>query len=206
MKIRLLGVIFGATVFSLGAVYALEIPLAGGQGVEGSGNRIGFVDMERIFQIYPQTKDAKEDYFKKREKMREDLTAKERKLEEVKQRLAVLEATLLGLKKTGLDSGETQTSTDTAQGLEPSADSITQTKVDLESLQKEYESARQQAEADLIGFEKRQTQIILGNIFSALKELAEEEQVTLVVDKSSILFGAADIDLTEKLQRRVRGF
>ena len=45
-----------------------------------------------------------------------------------------------------------------------------------------------------------------GLIYKALKDLANEEQVTLVVDKSSILFGSAEIDLTDKLQQRVRGY
>jgi Skp family chaperone for outer membrane proteins len=186
--------------------WTLEIPLSGAQGNQGGGSRIGYVDMERIFQIYPQTKDAKDDYFKKREKMREDLTAKERKVEEVKQKLAILEATLLGLRKSGVEGNTASTSTTTQTPPETNPDSITQAKRDLESLQAEVESDRQTAENDLASFEKKQTQIILGKIFGALQELAEEEQVTLVVDKSSILYGAVDIDLTEKLQRRVRGY
>ena len=39
----------------------------------------------------------------------------------------------------------------------------------------------------------------------ALVQLAEENNISLVVDKSSILYGQAAIDLTAKLRRRVRG-
>lgn len=207
MKIR--SWIFGSVLGLLTAtqIQALEIPLSGGKGADAGASRIGYVDMERVFQVFPQTKDAKEDYFKRREKMREDLTLKERKVEDGKQKLAILEATLLGLRKTGIEAGGVQGSTDSASGQgTTSADSITQSKRDLEALQTELESTRAQAENDLVAFEKKQTQMILGKIFDALKELAEEDQVTLVVDKSSILFGSADIDLTEKLQRRVRGY
>jgi len=192
-------------IFTVNA-WSLEIPLSGTQGNETGGGRIGFIDMERIFQTYPQTKDAKEDYMKKRDKMREDLTAKERNLEEVKQKLAVLEATILGLKNTGNESTSNSTAPANGEAVQSNPENITQMKKDLETLQAEYETARQTAEDDLAAFEKKQTQIILGKIYEALQELAEDEQVTLVVDKSSILYGAADIDLTEKLQKRVRGY
>ena len=48
--------------------------------------------------------------------------------------------------------------------------------------------------------------MILGKIYQALRDLAQEEQVTLVVDKASILYGDSAIDLTEKLQNKVRGY
>jgi Skp family chaperone for outer membrane proteins len=48
--------------------------------------------------------------------------------------------------------------------------------------------------------------MILGKIYQALRDVANEEQVVVVVDKSSILYGDANIDLTEKLQERVRGY
>ncbi len=140
---------FGLTRFTS----ALEIPLAGAAGAEGTGQKIGYVDMERIFQTYPQTKDAKEDFFKRRDKMREDLTAKERKLEEVKQQLAVLEATVLSFKKGSAGDTATQISSATADGVDlTNPDSVTKKKKELETLQSEYESSRKHAETDLIAF------------------------------------------------------
>ncbi|MCB4755677.1 MAG: OmpH family outer membrane protein [Elusimicrobia bacterium] len=177
---------------------AIEIPLEGSTKSGGAAN-IGYVDMERIFQIYPQTQYAKEDYSKKLKKMREDLTAKEGAIQNLQERISVLESTLKDFEK----------NTSTAGPAVPELDetnNIIKMKNDLESQKVEIEETKKAAVEELAAFERRQSQIILGKIYEALRELAEEEQITLVVDKSSILFGSASVDLTEKLQLRVRGY
>lgn len=203
-RMLIINIIF--TVLGMGVSSALEIPLGHSEGTgRDSTDRIGYVDMERIFQIYPQTKSAKEDFLKKREKMREDLSAKEIRLQEVRQKMAVLESTLIS--KPPAQNPDVDPLFGNGEPAEKvSADSISQTKKELEELEIEFEEARSLAQKDLTAFESRQTQIIFGKIYSALQELADEEQVDLVVDKSSILFGSASIDLTEKLQKKVRGF
>jgi Skp family chaperone for outer membrane proteins len=188
---------------------ALEIPLGGSTGGNNSTNiRIGFVDMELIFQVYPQTKAAKEDYRKKLDKMKQDLAQKENELGNIKDRLAVLDSTLKGMSApVPITNPNVDGSTPPVTDAAPQApESISAMKKDLENKQLEYEDARKRAQADLAAFENRQSQIILGKIYEALQDLAQEEQVTMVVDKSSILFGASDNDLTEKLEQKIRGF
>lgn len=172
---------------------ALEIPLNGAGGGSGDGGaKIGYVDMERIFQVYPQTKAAKDDYRKRLEKLKSDLAQREADLGNTRDRIAVLDSTLKGV----------QSSTDTPR--EPG--NLDAMKKDLQTKEQEFEEARKRALDDLATFESKQSQVILGKIYEALVSLADEEQLTLVVDKSSILYGSASTDLTEKLQERIRGF
>ncbi len=197
-------ILFAMLLLLAQGAYALEIPLNGGGGGDG-GARIGYVDMERIFQVYPQTKAAKDDYRKRLDKLKADLAVRESELGNIRDRISVLDSTLKGVGA----SPTTDISTVTAgspmdQAKEPG--NLDAMRRDLQAKQTEFEEARQRALQDLASFESRQSQEILGKIYEALVSLAEEEQVTLVVDKSSILYGSASTDLTEKLQQRIRGF
>lgn len=197
--------------------FALEIPLGGateGKTGGGGGTAVGYVDMDRIFQIYPQTQIAKEDYAKQLEKKRQQLHEKEAQVNSLKARIGVLDSTLkdMGTPATApATSSDTVTSSATAAAsLQPadsgSAQGMQDMKKQLEQQMGELDDMRKQAETDLAAFQAQQSQIILGKIYQALKDLAQEEQITLIVDKSSILYGDAAIDLTEKLQEKVRGY
>jgi Skp family chaperone for outer membrane proteins len=203
MKIKLFIAAILAGAFISNA-RALEIPLTGA-GSDGGVAKIGYVDMERIFQVYPQTKAAKDDYRKRLDKLKADLAARESELGNIRDRISVLDSTLKGVGT----SPTTEVSTITAgspMDLAKQPDNLDVMRNDLKTKEVEFEEARKRALEDLASFESRQSQVILGKIYEALVDLAEEEQVTLIVDKSSILFGSASTDLTEKLQERIRGF
>jgi len=234
-----------------GVAFSIEIPVTGAAGTStGTGVKIAYVDLERIFQIYPETRAAKEDYNKQLLKKRELLAAKETELQDIKNRISVLEGTLKdvappppahspasrGGSGTASDStnysssastsgvrveGSTTTLNSTppipesersvsappgAPPVDAQMQALQAARQELKEKQAEFEDSKKRAEEDLAGFQKQQSQIILGKIYQALRDLAAEEQVTLVVDKSSILYGTADIDLTEKLQQKVRGY
>jgi Skp family chaperone for outer membrane proteins len=225
MKRTVISAAVAALCWGTWPAHGLEIPLTGGEG--GRGMKIGYVDMDRIFEVFPQTVAAKEDYTKQLEKKRQLLADKEAELADIKTRISVLEATL---KDGGLAPAATPTpdpdalpnpdapakdpnappaapaGDPNAQGAAPAPGNLESMRQDLVTKQAEYDDARKQAADDLSAFEGRQSQIILGKIYTALRDLAQEEQVELVVDKASILFGSAEVDLTEKLQQRVRGF
>lgn len=173
---------------------ALDIPLSGSSETgQGGGAGLGYVDMDRIFQIYPQTQVAKEDYAKQLKKKRDQLAAKESEMADIQGRIAVLESTL-------------KLADDTQPAAATSKQSLEKMKQDLETHKTELEELHKQATSDLAAFESQQSQLILGKIYQALRDVAIEAQVSVVVDKSSILYGDATIDLTEKLQERVRGY
>ncbi|HNW44101.1 MAG TPA: OmpH family outer membrane protein [Elusimicrobiales bacterium] len=62
---------------------------------------------------------------------------------------------------------------------------------------------QKQAERELLEYESHRTEILLGRIYVALKELAVKEAVSVVVDKRNILFGQPAVDLTGKLLERL---
>lgn len=188
-----------AALLSTSSALALEIPLTGGTQSSAGGPKIAYVDMERIFQIYPQTQAAKEDYAKQLKKKKEQLAEKEAELREITSRLTVLEATLK-------DMGGPAGTTPAEDAGNSSPQSVNNLKTELETKKAEFEDLRKRAASDLSTFQSQQSQMILGKIYQALKDVASEEQVAVVVDKSSILYGDAAIDLTEKLQQRVRGY
>ena len=183
---------------------ALDIPLSGSVDTgRGGGASLGYVDMDRIFKIFPQTQAAKEDYAKQLKKKRDQLAAKEAEMADVKGRIAVLESTL----KQSTDAQSTSAAPDASSNNTASASqSLGKMKQELETHKTELEELSKQATSDLAAFESQQSQLILGKIYQALRDVAIEAQVSVVVDKSSILYGDATIDLTEKLQERVRGY
>ncbi|OGS04616.1 MAG: hypothetical protein A3G41_02060 [Elusimicrobia bacterium RIFCSPLOWO2_12_FULL_59_9] len=57
---------------------------------------------------------------------------------------------------------------------------------------------------DLEGLEKRKIQIVLGKIYQIVREIAEEEGISVVVDKNAILYGQEAVDLTEKTLAKIK--
>jgi len=74
---------------------------------------------------------------------------------------------------------------------------------DLRNREEELRAAQKQAEKDLLDYESRRSEMLLGRIYVALKELAIKEEVSVIVDKRSILFGQNAVDLTGKLLKKL---
>ncbi len=200
---------FALALLWISSASALEIPL--GSSVQASGGNhgtaVGFVDMDRIFQIYPQTNNAKEDYAKQLQKKRDQLADKETKVNNIKNRISVLEATMKDLGAAAAAQPANPDGTTTAPAADaPTPQNLTDMKRQLETEMAELDDMRKQSEKDLATFQGQQSQIILGKIYESLRDLAQEEQITVVVDKASILYGDTAIDLTDKLQAKVRGY
>jgi len=76
---------------------------------------------------------------------------------------------------------------------------ITAKETDLAKKQEDLRLSQRQAERELLEYETHKSEMILGRIYLALKELAVKEGVSVVVDKRTILFGHSAVDLTGKL-------
>lgn len=76
---------------------------------------------------------------------------------------------------------------------------------ELEHKQGEYKEREAAAEKNLLDLESRKTEILLGKIHKAIKEVARREGVSVVVDKHSILFGQDAVDLTERVIKELKG-
>jgi len=82
---------------------------------------------------------------------------------------------------------------------------IAQTTRELERKQREAQEAQAAAEKDLLDLESRRSEILLGKIYKAVQEVSRREGVSVVVDKSGILYGHNAVDLTDKVLKYLKG-
>jgi len=210
------------------AAQSLELPLTKGTGKQKAV--IAFVDMELIFQEFPDTQKAKLKYHTELQRRREDLSKRDTELLDLRQQLAVLESTLTEMQSAinnppppapvpeATVSTETATPPADSFDIEPStavdtpqistatlSEGLQKRKKDLEEKEKDLEKARVEAVQSLKDIEEKKSLQIFGELYRNLVQLAQEEGITLVLDKSNVLYGETAIDLTEKLRRRIRG-
>lgn len=169
-------------------------------GIAG-GNVVGFVDMDKIFHEYPETQRAMLDYQKEISKKREEISGLEGQLLELKQKKAVMENTFSVLP----ENQNLAESTTTVNAVSLSTATLSEMNSQIEEQEESLVVAKARVERELAEMEERRSLSILGKIYKALEKLAETEGVDVVVDKSSVLYGNATVDLTEKLQKRLRG-
>ncbi len=74
---------------------------------------------------------------------------------------------------------------------------------ELAAREDELRQSQRQAERELLEYESRKGELLLGRIYTALKELAVKEEVSVIVDKRNILFGQTAVDLTGKLLKKL---
>ncbi len=201
-------------------LFSLEIPLTHGAGKKGI--TVGYVDMEKIFHDYPETQKAKNEYYVELAKVRKNLSEREKELAELKEQLTVLRATLVEVDKGTSTMSDVEPSPSLQQETSDIAHSIADMGVSSASVaavkeslvqreqilmqeEADFEQARIEAVQELRDLEKQRSLKILGKLYKALVQLAEEKGIGLVVDKSSILFGQEAYDMTESLARRIRG-
>lgn len=184
-----------------GSALAIEIQVGGNGNNNGAGNVVGYVDMEKIFHEYPETKKAMLDYQKEVSKKREDIARLESQLLELKQKKAVMENTFMESTST-TNVVSLSTEPDKSGNYETT---LSELNSQIEQQNKSLVETKTGAERELIAMEERRSLSILGKIYKTMEKLAEAEGVSVVVDKSSVLYGVPGVDLTEKLQKRLRG-
>ena len=74
---------------------------------------------------------------------------------------------------------------------------------ELAAREDELRALQRQTERELLEYESRKSEILLGRIYVALKELAIKEEVSVIIDKRNILFGQKAVDLTGKLLKKL---
>ncbi|HBL18972.1 MAG TPA: hypothetical protein DD417_19990 [Elusimicrobia bacterium] len=76
---------------------------------------------------------------------------------------------------------------------------------DLAAKEKAFRTFEGDVEKNLIAIEGKRSEMLLGKIYRAVREAARENGVSVVVDKSQILFGQDSVDLTDKVIRKLEG-
>ncbi|MBI5201512.1 MAG: OmpH family outer membrane protein [Elusimicrobia bacterium] len=74
----------------------------------------------------------------------------------------------------------------------------------LQDKDAEFKVYQGQVEKNLLELEEKKTEILLGKIYRAVQEVARDEGVSVVVDRSQILFGHQAMDLTDKVIKKLK--
>jgi len=86
----------------------------------------------------------------------------------------------------------------------PEIDSaLSKKETELAAKEEELRVFQRQTERELLEYESRKSEILLGRIYVALRELAVKEEVSVIIDKRNILFGQKAVDLTGKLLKKL---
>jgi Skp family chaperone for outer membrane proteins len=72
-------------------------------------------------------------------------------------------------------------------------------------LEKEYGDRKAESEKELAKFEESKTMKVMSEFYGLINDMAKEENISIVIEKSGILYGNPGVDLTEKLKERLRG-
>jgi Skp family chaperone for outer membrane proteins len=73
--------------------------------------------------------------------------------------------------------------------------------IDAEIAHKEAELTREHDDADrgLLDVESRKTDQVLAHLYRAVSDVARREGISVVVDKTTILYGQPTVDITDKV-------
>ncbi|MDD5628838.1 MAG: OmpH family outer membrane protein [Elusimicrobia bacterium] len=82
---------------------------------------------------------------------------------------------------------------------------IAQKTQELERKRAQAREEQEAAEKNLLDLESRKSEILLGKIYKAVQEVARREGISVVVDKTGILYGHNAVDLTEKVLKHLKG-
>ena len=82
---------------------------------------------------------------------------------------------------------------------------LAQKTVELARKETQARDEQETAEKNLLDLESRRSEILLGKLYKAVQEVARREGVSVVVDKTGILYGHNAVDLTEKVLKYLKG-
>jgi Skp family chaperone for outer membrane proteins len=189
----------------------IEISLTQNRGELGS---IGYVDIERVFNSLPETKEDRESLNLEIINNQDRLKEKEKLVAELGKDLKLLKEQLKLLTPEEVsDKGENDESKLTPEdksvkeleerSREDLKKAIAKKEQELKNRKAEMEQFRSRIEQTLLEKEDQKIEVIMGRIYRALRELANEERVSVVIDKKNILYGQKVVDLTDKLLRKL---
>ncbi len=181
-----------------------------------SSTRIAFVDIERVFNEYKGTKDAKKKVSEEVRKKREKIIMMEVAIRELEEKIAGEITTLTGLVhdedimtdegyKLRFDTGSLKTQNSGVVGstgaieVAASTDAVKLSETEaLAAKKKELEDVIQNVRESLLDTEGMMKERIMGHIYDVIREVAKEEGYCIVLNKEDVLFSEEEsIDLTE---------
>lgn len=170
---------------SLWALPASQMQVAPKRGVV-----IATVDLEKVFQVYPATKKARQD-------LEGIIVVKETEIASKRVEVFKLIEDIQKIKA--------QVQIDTTTPTAPvDAAALTQKEEELKNKKEELKTLQKNVEKNLEDLEQAKAKTLLGRVYEALKELAQEKNVDIIVDKNAILWGSSKLDLTRDLIEKLK--
>jgi Skp family chaperone for outer membrane proteins len=184
------------------SIHSLEIPLQRGASNVRQGQVIAFIDMDQVYQEFPETQKARKEYEEKVNIVYQELADKEAGLADLREQLAILREAAVA---DSLPIVSTSPATTPAQGGVNSVGDLSGKESMLAEQEASLTEAKSLAVQNLKEFERKRAAQVFGKLYQSLVQLADEKGVDLVLDKKSLVYGQGSLDLTEALTRRVRG-
>ncbi|MFH1259235.1 MAG: OmpH family outer membrane protein [Elusimicrobiota bacterium] len=190
---------------------------------EKKAPKIAFVDMEKIFNEFPETKTAKEQLDAMVNKGKEEIVLKEQKVKNlkaeivslsvqpsspaVKQQSYTVQPSSPSINQQSYTVPPSSSSWSQPSDLEQpvssrsSAEILSDKQAELKQAQDALDKFIADTEQRLTEWESKAMRGILGKFYQSLRKIAEEENFSIIVDKNSVLYGEQGLDITDRLQK-----
>ncbi|MEW6557137.1 MAG: OmpH family outer membrane protein [Elusimicrobiota bacterium] len=215
-----LTIILHFTFFIFNCIYSATISI----------QRIGCVDINRIIEEYPEAKKIKDEMSANLQARKENIKNFENQIETLENEITSMEEQLQKYEESKKEieiyssstpiPSEVNLSTETAEIVAVSTESIavpveisspTFTMADVEAKKNLVEKQKQDLEKYIAVTKKEEKEItrkikknMLGKIYDAIKEVAVEEGLTIIVDSYNLIYGEDAQDITDKVLKKLK--
>ena len=195
--------------------------------------RIGIIDMDKILNEYPLTQKLQQDIDALKQNKMSEIASVEKEIEDLlKQKIAInteIEQLNTQLSQISISSSSITISTSefissTTDVIQSSptftfqTEQVEQIKKSIESKQKNLQQIEQEIVSKRQIVKQKQTDLeseiqkikqkteseIYAELYKIIKQVAQQEELNVVIDKSGILYGEAQIDITEKVLKKIK--
>jgi len=194
--------------------------------------RIGVVDMNKVLNEYPLTQKLQQDIDNFKQNKMAEIVSIEKEIEELmKQKLVInteIEQLKTQLAQIGVSattstivSSESISSTEFIQSsttVVAQSEQVEQIKKNIENKQKNLQQIEQEINTKKQIVKQKQTEIeseiekmkqkteaeIYAELYKIIKQIAQQEGLNVVIDKSGILYGEPEIDITDKVLKKIK--
>ena len=194
--------------------------------------RIGVVDMNKVLNEYPLTQKLQQDIDNFKQNKMAEIVSIEKEIEELMKQKLVINTEIEQLKTqlaqisvsattSTIISSESISSTEFIQSsttVVAQSEQVEQIKKNIEDKQKNLQQIEQEINTKRQIVKQKQTEIeseieklkqkteaeIYAELYKIIKQIAQQEGLNVVIDKSGILYGEPEIDITDKVLKKIK--
>lgn len=150
-------------------------------------DRIGCIDIKAIFNEFPLTAKARQEYSALLEEKNRDIKNLEDEINKLRLELEEIKKTL-------------------SQSTEPVSTSIINEKQMLiDEKSKELDIKKKSLEDELMEASKTMSARVMGKLYKIIDEVAREENLSIVIDRADAIWFKDTVDITDAVRRRLSG-